>query len=1438
MADPFASGIGAAPGASAGWNVAAIQTLAALSPSYPLFSVSFSPLGLAPDKATEIAAPATESGGDQEIVFLPLRDAPQPPMSRGIWRGNAVLAPETPATHANLPAFADELARMNGGLAGYDRAAGMKRRGETPSADEQAALDDPALRALDAERAAYVKAHYREHALATADIPGNPTRAHLDAHLGAIDLGSYVELGDGAVFRDGSQVIRFSEALLARAYRGELAPGTEIDVSVENAGQMVKGRARVFTTGELADGVDVGPSSTGGRLVIGITFERAIGREGTIALPEGQSSLAVTRTTGGRQETVRVIDGEKQPTFTMYIVGGPYGPSGTFGIFTVFPGVYAPPVSNAAYWEHHAFLTGEASASFREGADGSLVVRSGSNLDRMAAEQKLSFLAPQVQGVPSLDAADASAVADTGAATTAREAFSVDAATATFGDGYFGSHIGIAPETVADLMAALPRTQGQTLFKKDAGDLHVTVIGPADVNELIRRRVESQPTSSKSAARKQIEAELGALPSPGGRPLVTGIGSATDAAGGHTVFFATVEWAEAQRLRASLGLPPKDLHITLASTAESKPGSGTPKDVHGIPKQPNLVAFGTPAPMPAETETAQASSAASSTTPASAQGPAHPLDLEGEFGTRVQRVIGALFRSGLGYLHGRLGINPAPGMDAADAGLAAFFSDTAEGSAQTAARIAGVLAASSGNPAVRAGLAMRLLASPNAAAIVEALARAETVDGTSALEDLFPELAGKRIAQDTTYHHGETVLDHSVASLRVVEELIAGRSQLARYRRLMRLVALFHDVGKHDDPQGPRLGRREADAATGKVRFLGHAELGAKLFEEMVRTRLNPNLPAELRLTEQEIALGRHLIDRHMDGIGLTAVVGQVTPRAVNHYLARLGFENQDLLRMGIPVEDILEASLVINEMDIRAAQGYAGKEDKVGRFLGIAATLRAALSEIKQRLILQSIDPLVGGDDLQSLGAPKGPYMGAILDEIRRLQAEGSVLNRAQALQRLAELAAGVYDLIVPEGWIEERLAAPGKYGASLGTNVGAERTLVDTDGRPIATVRLFRTMARAQFPGGIHPETLVQVLRSGAYPTIEAAVDDGRLSVEGVQAALTERRFGNLPALEAFLQAGGDITQVGMGALAPTLPVVEIIRSSDGQRIVMEAGQQGSEEHDGSGAFHVGAQRLEQLARSFQKPGEILEDTLSRFLGYAIRIAATSRVEIPSNRDPNCFFLLGRMNGGRQYAAVLVDKADPSAWRIVTTVFASSPEEMRRAIAKYYLAQLKLRPQGREPLGDADFARVMAGVNGFLATEGLPAVTMDAIYGLNGADGRGRERIEAALAAKGYEGKEARKRMSEIEGRAETLAQALSAVGTLPDLRAKASTAPAKTALPMPAPEIIRLLQARGYVDGRSYGQKLAEIRRRVEAGELTTADDVRAAIAGMECFMRGLQ
>ncbi|MDO8520405.1 MAG: hypothetical protein Q7T11_09645, partial [Deltaproteobacteria bacterium] len=282
--------------------------------------------------------------------------------------------------------FRSQLDSLNQQLSTFDAVGLKKRKGEPLSPEEESVLSGS--KELADTRATLIRENYRYHRLISA-VDGD-VRTHIETHLGQADLGSSIDLGQNRIFGDGKEVIEFAQGWLEKAYRGEIAPGTELTVQVGPKGQEAVATLRVFKSDELADGVKVGPTAPGGRIIIGVNFDRAIGRDGIVEIESKQETLVVTRTTGGRNERVTIVAGQKPPTNQMYIIGGAYGPTGNFGLYTVLSGRYAPPMSDAEYWSKHAFATGDSHNSARV-ENGTILVNQGSALHQMMLDGKLRF---------------------------------------------------------------------------------------------------------------------------------------------------------------------------------------------------------------------------------------------------------------------------------------------------------------------------------------------------------------------------------------------------------------------------------------------------------------------------------------------------------------------------------------------------------------------------------------------------------------------------------------------------------------------------------------------------------------------------------------------------------------------------------------------------------------------------------------------------------------------------------------------------------------------------------------------------------------------------------------------------------------------------------------------------------------------------------------
>jgi poly(A) polymerase len=173
-------------------------------------------------------------------------------------------------------------------------------------------------------------------------------------------------------------------------------------------------------------------------------------------------------------------------------------------------------------------------------------------------------------------------------------------------------------------------------------------------------------------------------------------------------------------------------------------------------------------------------------------------------------------------------------------------------------------------------------------------------------------------------------------------------------------AALLHDVGK---PQC-----RTVDDS-GRIRFNGHAEAGARMVESIAE-----RLHWSNNLRDAVVPI----IARHMDWINIRAMRRSTLRR----WLAQPTIEDEFALHMA----DCLGSSGYLDNYEFgRQAQRQMEAE------MGAASRLPA---------------PLVSGHDLIALGLRPGPEFARILRQIQDEQLEGVVTNRDQALERLKQLA------------------------------------------------------------------------------------------------------------------------------------------------------------------------------------------------------------------------------------------------------------------------------------------------------------------------------------------------------------------------------------------------------------------------------------------------
>ncbi|MEW6569200.1 MAG: HD domain-containing protein [Chloroflexota bacterium] len=191
-------------------------------------------------------------------------------------------------------------------------------------------------------------------------------------------------------------------------------------------------------------------------------------------------------------------------------------------------------------------------------------------------------------------------------------------------------------------------------------------------------------------------------------------------------------------------------------------------------------------------------------------------------------------------------------------------------------------------------------------------------------------------------------------------------AQGRRVRSLLFFAALYHDVGKVSTRQV------EPD---GRIRFLGHERVGARLAAERARSLHLSNAEAE-RLSD--------IVKHHMRLVWLEAGPA-VTSRAVYRFFRQVGEAGVDVVLLSLA--------------DFLATHTPPPPQQNWSRRLDLARTLLEAYFEGPR----EAIQPraLIRGDELASaLALEPGPTIGWLLECIREAQASGEVVTREQAIE------------------------------------------------------------------------------------------------------------------------------------------------------------------------------------------------------------------------------------------------------------------------------------------------------------------------------------------------------------------------------------------------------------------------------------------------------
>jgi len=235
------------------------------------------------------------------------------------------------------------------------------------------------------------------------------------------------------------------------------------------------------------------------------------------------------------------------------------------------------------------------------------------------------------------------------------------------------------------------------------------------------------------------------------------------------------------------------------------------------------------------------------------------------------------------------------------------------------------------------------------------------------LEVLFPEMEPLKGLEQGEYHQRDAFLHSVEVAIKALEiarkdDLIPFTPQREDYL-VLGYTGLFHDLGK------PATRKVDQD---GRVHFYGHPKVSKELALRIMKRYPFPSAVRERVL---------RLVENHMRPLTLTT--GNPTDRALRRLIHEMGEDIKPLLIFGL------------------AEIEEKGRGDgERGAYLGLCQRILDLMS--KEDVIHPP--PLLRGQDLLDMGFSPGPAIGEILREVRRLQIEGELRTKEDAINFVRE--------------------------------------------------------------------------------------------------------------------------------------------------------------------------------------------------------------------------------------------------------------------------------------------------------------------------------------------------------------------------------------------------------------------------------------------------
>ncbi|NJD60616.1 MAG: HD domain-containing protein, partial [Anaerolineae bacterium] len=193
-------------------------------------------------------------------------------------------------------------------------------------------------------------------------------------------------------------------------------------------------------------------------------------------------------------------------------------------------------------------------------------------------------------------------------------------------------------------------------------------------------------------------------------------------------------------------------------------------------------------------------------------------------------------------------------------------------------------------------------------------------------------------------------------------------------RGLLFLSALYHDIGKPSS---------QSTDECGKIRFLGHEQLGGR----MVRQR-----GEALRLSSLEIERLVTIVNNHMRPSLLSHEAEPPGRRAVYRFFRDTGAAGVDICLLSLA--------------DVLATYGPILPPERWSRHLEVVRMLLEAWWEAKEERIFPT--PLINGNELMAeLDISPGPLIGDLLEAIQEAQFSHEVTTRQEAISLAEKLVS-----------------------------------------------------------------------------------------------------------------------------------------------------------------------------------------------------------------------------------------------------------------------------------------------------------------------------------------------------------------------------------------------------------------------------------------------